>query len=67
MPRSPQGRLPRQGRLTRGRRASLPAVPTYADEAIEKVDREAPTPSPTAAREDPADEAIRRMIEAAYT
>jgi hypothetical protein len=50
--------------LRRPRRAEIPAVPTFEPNPKSVVVQ---TPSQAAVAEDPAEEAIRRMIEAAYT
>jgi hypothetical protein len=53
---------PRTIRPRRRRDADIPPVPTVRQEAASS-----PTPDPPATPDDPADEAIRRMVEAAYT
>lgn len=61
-PRSQPRKAAEANARRRRRNAEPPAVPTYEPEpsAI-------PTPEPAVSQEDPAEEAVRRMVEAAYT
>jgi hypothetical protein len=63
--KSNAGNASRTNRPSRGRRdTDIPGVPTFQPDA-ESVT--APPSSATEIKDDPADEAVRRMVEAAYT
>jgi hypothetical protein len=55
--------VPRRSAVPRRRSAELPAVPTVKPE----VDPKHGEPARVAIEEDAEDEAVRRMVEAAYT